>query len=285
MPFAHFTELLKDAQKGKYAVGAFNIFNIENLHSIVEVAEEEKSPVILQINPIHFHHTAVSAFLHYVKEVVHWSKVPIALHLDHAKDLKTIMNAIKYGFPSIMYDGSHLPYEENISRTKQMVDLCHPIDITVEAELGKLIDNAQEITEDNRKQFFTDPEDANEFVAVTQIDALALSIGNAHGFYNGEPNLDFARLKTIRKKTDAPLVLHGGSGIPNADIKKAISLGICKINIYTEMGANVDTRLRKIYSERNESLDMSFVFGEIREGIKAVVREKIRLFGSAGKGA
>lgn len=283
MPFADLTEMLRRAQQARYAIGAFNVMNLEYLHSIIQVAEEEKSPVILQINPIHFEHVTLASFISYIQKEAIRASIPIALNLDHGPDIETILRAIRNGFPSVMFDGSKLSYEENILQTKYIVGICHPLGLSVEAELGKLNDEGIEITEDNRDLIFTDPVEAKEFVNITQVDALAISIGNAHGFYNGDPELDFERLDAIRHKLLVPLVLHGGSGISNEDIQKAIALGICKINIYTEMGANAHKRLIKTMTEHPEPIDLSWIFEEIRDAIREVVREKIRLFGSAGQ--
>ena len=283
MPFANLPDMLFKALQEQYAIGAFNVMNLEYLHSILRVAEEEKSPVILQINPIHFKHAAPASFISYIREQIIKVSVPVALNLDHGADQETIFYAIRKGFPCVMFDGSKLPYAENILQTKQIVDICHPLGIPVEAELGKLNDEGVEITAEKRSYFFTDPVEAKEFVKITGVDALALSIGNAHGFYKGDPELDFERLDTIQHKVLLPLVLHGGSGISDDDIRKAITLGICKINIYTEMGANAVVRLRKIVAEHPEPFDLPEAFGEIRDAIGEIVREKIRLFGSAGK--
>ncbi|MBN1350000.1 class II fructose-bisphosphate aldolase [candidate division KSB1 bacterium] len=283
MPFASLTEMLKKAQQGQYALGAFNVMNLEYLHSIIETAEQERSPVILQINPIHFKHSRVASFISYIREEAINASVPVALNLDHGNDRQVILYAIRNGFPAVMFDGSKLSYEENILQTKQITEICHPLGIPVEAELGKLNDEGVEITPENRSYFFTDPVEAKEFVNITNVDALAVSIGNAHGFYKGDPEIDFQRLDEIRHKVVIPLVLHGGSGISDDDIRRAISCGICKINIYTEMGANASIRLRQIIAEHPEPFDLPWALLEIRAAIREIVRHKIQLFGSAGK--
>jgi len=283
MPFVNLTDMLRRAQREQYAIGAFNTLNTDYLHSIIQVAEEEQSPVILQINPIHFKHITLPSFISYIQNEAINASIPIALNLDHGQNIETILHAIRNGFPAVMFDGSRLSYEENILQTKYIVGICHPLGLPVEAELGRLNDEGIDITEDNRDLIFTDPVEAKEFVNITQVDALAISIGNAHGFYKGEPALDFERLDAIRRKIAVPLVLHGGSGISEEDIRKAIARGICKINIYTEMGANAHKRLSKIMTEHPEPVDLPWIFEQIRDAIKEVVRGKIRLFGSACK--
>lgn len=283
MSFANYASLLNHARAEKYAVGAFNVMNLIYLNPILEAAESERAPVILQINPIHYKHSEIKAFIGYLREVAQQATVPVALNLDHGRDFGEIMSAIRYGFPSVMFDGSKLSFTENLAQTRRIVEICHPLEITVEAELGKLNDEGVEITTETRVALFTDPEAAAEFVTQTGVDALAVSIGNAHGFYKGTPKLDFTRLAEIREKTKMPLVLHGGSGIPDADIRQAISMGIAKINIYTEMGASAHQRLRNYLNENAQLKDFASGFDEIRAAIRAVVQEKMQLFGSSGK--
>jgi fructose-bisphosphate aldolase class II len=283
MPFANYASLLNQARAEKYALGAFNVMNLIYLNPILEAAEIERAPVILQINPIHYKHSEIMAFIPYLREMALRATVPVALNLDHGRDFGEITAAVRYGFPSVMFDGSRLTYAENLAQTRRIVEICHPLEITVEAELGKLNDEGVEITTETRAVLFTDPDAAGEFVSQTGVDALAVSIGNAHGFYKGTPKLDFARLAAIREQADLPLVLHGGSGIPDADIRRAISMGIAKINIYTEMGASAHQRLREFLIQNAQLKDFATSFDEIREAIKTVVREKMQLFGSSGK--
>ena len=283
MPLVSYNELLADARNGNYAVGAFNIFSLEFLPAILGVAEEEKSPVILQINPVHFYLSDLPEYLRYVKSQIVKTRVPVGLNLDHGKDKNIILRGIRDGFPSVMFDGSKYPYEENKTRTREIVEICKPIGITVEAELGTLNDEGLELTKDNQDLMFTDPNKAAEFVNETGINGLAVAIGNAHGFYKGEPKLDFARLKKIRDKVPVPLVLHGGSGINAADFKKAISLGINKINIYTEMSASATMLLKSLLNAQDKPADFPTTLYQVRLAVKEVVREKINVFGSGGK--
>jgi len=283
MPLVPYNVLLKEARNGEYAVGAFNIFGLEFLPAILEVAEEEKSPVILQINPVHFYLSDLPEYLRYVKSQIAKIRVPVCLNLDHGNSREIILRGIRDGFPSVMFDGSKYPYEENKAKTKEIVEICKPIGITIEAELGTLNDEGLELTKDNQNLLFTDPDKAAEFVAETGINGLAVAIGNAHGFYKGDPKLDFTRLKKIRDKVPIPLVLHGGSGITLADFKKAISLGINKINIYTEMSASASMMMKTLLNAQDKPTDFPSTLNKVRLAVKEVVREKINIFGSSGK--
>ena len=284
MPFQSYDTLLRNARSGGYAVGAFNIFALEFLPSILKAADELSSPVLLQINPIHFYLTDLPEYLRYIKAQIAKAKVPVCLNLDHGKSKQVILQGIQAGFPSVMFDGSKLPYSENLRQTKEIVELCHAVGVTVEAELGTLNDEGLEITAAMRDRLFTDPNIAAEFVAETGVDALAVAIGNAHGFYKGDPNLDFERLEQIREKVPVPLVLHGGSGISDADFKRAISLGINKINIYTDMSAAAFQRVKEITASNVQPVDYPSMLYQARLAVEKVVQEKMRLFGSVGKG-
>jgi len=284
MPFQPYDTLLRNARDGGYAVGAFNIFALEFLPSILRAAEELQSPVMLQINPVHFYLSDLPEYLRYVKAQIAKAKVSVGLNLDHGKSKQVILQGIQAGFPSVMFDGSKLPYSENLRQTKEIVELCHAVGVTVEAELGTLNDDGLEITAAVRDRLFTDPMVAAEFVTETGVDSLAVAIGNAHGFYNGDPNLDFERLQQIRQKVSVPLVLHGGSGISDADFKKAISLGISKINIYTDMSAAAFQRVKEITAMNDQPGDYPSMLYQARLAVEKVVKEKMRVFGSEGKG-
>ena len=283
MSFCPFDILLQAARQGGYAVGAFNIFGLEFLPGILQAAQEERSPVLLAVNPIHFSLSQISDYISYVKSQIHRAAVPIGLHLDHGKNIDVILRAIQVGFPSVMFDGSRLPYDENVAVTREIVNLCKKINVTVEAELGTLNDEGLDLTEETRDRLFTDPHAAQDFVKATGIDALAISIGNAHGVYRGEPKLDFARLQAIRSKVPVPLVLHGGSGIPDQDFRQAIQLGINKINIYTEMSHAAAITSKEILNSAGAPQDYPSTLVKAREAVQEVVRHKLRVFGSAGK--
>jgi len=245
-------EVQSDATANGYAVGAFNISNLETVLAITEAADEEKSPVIIAVSESTIKYAGLDFIIPMVKTAAKKTSVPMTLHLDHGADLEICSKCINAGFTSVMIDGSHLNFEENISLTKSVVDFAHPKGVSVEAELGRLA-GVEETTVEEKDAILTDPDAVKEFVERTGVDALAVAIGTSHGAYKfkAEPKLDFERLKDIRKKSDVLLVLHGASGVPaeivekankygaelgkakgvpNEAIQKAISLGISKVN-------------------------------------------------------
>lgn len=298
-------EVLSVASAGGYAVGAFNINNMEILQAIVETAAEEKSPLIISASP-----SAIKyAGLDYINGMVEAAaklnpSIPMTLHLDHGKDIETATMCINGGFTSVMIDGSHLDFEGNIAMTKYVVELARSKDVSVEAELGKLV--SQEATAEDAEDPYTDPDTAVEFVDRTGVDSLAVAIGTSHGAYKfkGDVRLDFERLKDIRKNLDIPLVLHGASGvpswivekatkygaelsgakgIPDEHIKTAISLGIAKINIDTDLRLAFTGSVREVLVNSPKVFDPRKILGPAKKNIKRVVKEKMRLFGSSGK--
>ncbi len=298
-------EVLSVASAKGYAVGAFNINNMEILQSIVETAAEEESPIIVAASPSAIKYAGLEYITTMVKAAAKRNpSIPMTLHLDHGKDIETASMCINGGFTSVMIDGSHLEFEDNIAMTKQVVNLASPKGISVEAELGRLV--SQDSAAQDVENPYTDPEAAIEFVDRTSVDALAVAIGTSHGAYKfkGEAKLDFERLKAIRKKVRIPLVLHGASGvpswivekatkygaewsgakgIPDDHIKKAISLGIAKINIDTDLRLAFTASVREILTSSPTVYDPRKILGPAKENMKKVVKEKMRLFGSAGK--
>lgn len=283
MPLYRYDELLLDAKKKKYAVGAFNIFSLEFLPSILKAAEEEKSPILLQINPIHYRFFDLAPYLNYIKTQIGKAAVPVGLNLDHGSSKEIIIQGIQAGFPSVMFDGSKLPFKENKLQTRDIAKICQMCNVTLEAELGTLNDEGLELTQENQNLLFTDPEMATEFVEETGVDALAVAIGNAHGVYKGEPNLDFDRLKKISNNVKVPLVLHGGSGLSVNDFRRAIALGICKVNIYTEMSLAAYTFAQNFVQKSEQVKDYPTLLYEARTSVYTVVKAKMRVFGSSGK--
>jgi fructose-bisphosphate aldolase class II len=298
-------EVLSAASAGGYAVGAFNINNMEILQAIVEAATEEKSPIIISASPSAIKYAGLEYITSMVKAAAKINpSIPMTLHLDHGKDVETATMCINGGFTSVMIDGSHLDFEENISMTKQVVDLARPKKVSVEAELGKLV--SQDSTNKDAEDPYTDPDAAVEFVDRTGVDSLAVAIGTSHGAYKfkGEAKLDFKRLKSIRNKISIPLVLHGASGvpswivekatkygaewsgakgIPDEHIKKAVSLGIAKINIDTDLRLAFTASVREVLTTSPAVYDPRKIVGPAKENMKKVVKEKMHLFGSAGK--
>lgn len=273
--------LLLDALRNQYAIGAFNTYNLEITLGIINAAEASRSPVILQVGTAAQEYGDAAILSALALAAAESANVPVAVHLDHARDVDAVQDAIKRGYTSIMFDGSALPFEENIARTQEMAKEAHRAGITVEAELGSLNPEEVQSGEDAELLPLTDPFEALEFVERTGVDLLAIAIGNKHGFYRGDPNLDFDRLKAIRDKLDIPLVLHGASGISDEDISRAISLGICKIN--------VNTALRKaffqaLYGENRDPqayYDLPGIMHPAITAVSTIVRKKIELFGSA----
>jgi len=285
MSLVNLKTVLSDAHSKKYAVGAFNIASFEFLQSIRNTAVKHCSPVILNIAHVHFPFVNLDDFIPSILEMTRKANVPMVLNLDHGLDMDGVMKAIRHGFTSVMFDGSRFSYEDNVNKTKEVVELCHSLDISVEGELGAVGgDEGGNLEGSADEQLFTNPEQAADFVEKTGIDALAVAIGNSHGKYKGEPKLDFKRLKQIKDQVKIPLVLHGGSGIPDTDFRKAISLGIAKINFYTGMS---QTALKSLKSSINDSEEMYNEYLNINEKLKIDVSETIsaqmKIFGSINK--
>jgi fructose-bisphosphate aldolase class II len=298
-------DLLVPARKKGYAVGAFNINNLESLLAVTEAATEEKSPSIVAVTPGAIKYGGLPYLSNMVKTAAEICPMPLSLHLDHGEEFETVSKCIKAGFTSVMIDGSHLKFEENIALTKRVVDIAHPKGITVEAELGRLA-GVEEKTVDEKEAVLTDPNSAKEFVDRTDVDALAVAVGTSHGAYKfkAEPKLDFERLRKISMKVDLPLVLHGASsvpswiiekaskygaelkgakGIPEQHIKKAISLGIAKINIDTDLRLAFTATIREVLANSPREYDPRKILGPAKDAMKEVVRSKMRLFGSSEK--
>lgn len=277
-------QILDNANKNGYAVGAFNFSNMEILHAIIDAAEQENAPVIVQTSEgaiSYAGHGCLAAMAH---EAASRAKVPVALHLDHGTTYKTIVKCVSNGWTSIMIDGSHHTLEDNIKVTKEVVEMCHATDISVEAELGRLSGIEDNISVSEKDAIYTNPNEAVRFVEETGVDYLAIAIGTAHGKYNGVPKLDFDRLAAIKKLLpDTPIVLHGSSGIPEVDIKKAVSLGVNKINIDTDIRVAFTDAVQKTIAEKPEEFDPRKILGPSKKAMTAVVAEKIRMFGSSNK--
>lgn len=276
-------EILQDAHKNNYAVGAFNVNNMEIVQAIIEAAEELNSPVILQASQGGLKYAGVEYIAALGKVAAEKAKVPLALHLDHGTDFQQIMLCIRHGFSSVMIDGSQYELEENIAITKKVVEIAHAVGISVEAELGKIGGIEDDIVVDEREATFTDPMEAKLFVDKTKVDYLAIAVGTAHGVYKGEPKLDFDRIKAIKEAVNIPLVLHGSSGVPNDAIEKAVSLGINKINIDTDLRIAFTDAIKDFLKKDPDNIDPRKILGPGKEAMKEVIKEKMRLFGSAGR--
>lgn len=271
--------LLEKAQKEKYAIGAFNTCNLEITKAIFAAAEKLNSPVILQTSEGDVRHGEFEKLAHLISEFAQKSKILVALNLDHGKSFEMAKRCIMAGYTSCMIDGSKLPYSENIALTKKVVQYAHRYNVPAEGELGLVPIPGQKdiISEQERKKAMTNPNQAADFVNKTGVDFLAVGIGNAHGFYKGKPVLNFNRLREIKKKVKIPLVLHGGSGIADGDIKKAISLGICKININTELRVAFTNALRQVLKDPQEHIPYEYM-KVAEQAVQKVVEEKIKIF-------
>jgi fructose-bisphosphate aldolase class II len=299
-------ELMAAARQGKYAVGAFNINNLEFLQAITGAAEELGSPAIIALSEGAIKYAGFRNIVSMVRLMAEEKKVPISLHLDHGKDMDVIAKCIEGGFTSVMIDGSSLPFEENIAVTAKVVEMARPREISVEGELGKLAGIEDNVSVAERDAALTDPAQAEEFVKRTGVDALAIAVGTSHGAYKfkGAANLALDRISEIASRVKALLVLHGASGVkqenvdlantfgaaikgakgvPDEAIVEAVRRGICKVNIDTDMRIAFTAYVRKALAEKPEEIDPRKVLGPGREAIAAVAREKIKLFGSAGK--
>jgi fructose-bisphosphate aldolase class II len=280
-------EMLKKAQKGRYAVGAFNANNMEIIQAIIETAEEEKAPAILQASQGAIEYAGLDSIVAMVKVMAEKVTVPIALHLDHGTDYYQNIKCLRAGFTSLMFDGSKLPFEENVKITKKIVEMAHTCDIPVEAELGQIgkMGDSDEpgVALEKVKETMADPYEAAKFVELTKIDFLAAAVGTIHGCRTPFAKLDIPRIEKIRELTDVPLVLHGASGVNDEEVRKGISAGICKINIDTRIRMIFTKKIREIIKMNPQEIDPRKLLGPAREAAKEVIRERMRVFGCSGK--
>lgn len=283
LSFVPASELMAQAEAGNYAIGAFNINNMEIVQAIMAAAREEQSPVILQASQGAIKYAGIDYITALARVAVAEAGVPAALHLDHGPSFQQAMECIRSGFSSVMYDGSHLPLEENIAITRQVVEAAQTVGVSVEGEIGRLVGIEEHIQVSELEGALTDPQEAKRFAEETDIDMIAVAIGSRHGFYKGEPKLDFERLAAIRNLVDIPIVLHGGSGIPESHIRQAIDLGVRKINIDTELRDVFVRTAGKVMEENPDEIDPRKILGPAREQMKERVKEKMRLFGSSGR--
>ncbi|TET09165.1 MAG: class II fructose-1,6-bisphosphate aldolase [Candidatus Atribacteria bacterium] len=287
MSFVTTKEMLKEAQKGRYAVGAFNANNMEIIQAIVETAEEEKAPVILQASQGAIKYAGLESIVAMVKVMAEKVNIPVALHLDHGTDYYQNIKCLRAGFTSLMYDGSKLPFDENVKMTKKVVEMAHACDIPVEAELGQIgkMGDSDEpgVALERVKESMAVPEEAVKFVELTEIDFLAAAVGTIHGCRTPFAKLDIPRIERIRELTGVPLVLHGASGANDEEIKKGIAAGICKINIDTRIRMKFTEKMREIIKTNPQEIDPRKILGPAKEAAKEIIRDRIRVFGCNGK--
>ncbi len=308
MPLVSSKEMFKKAY-GKYAIGAFNVNNMEILQGVIEAAKEEKSPLILQISAGARKYAKQVYLMKLIEAAVQDApEIPICVHLDHGDSFELCKAVIDAGFTSVMIDGSHLPFEENVKLTKQVVDYAHPRGVVVEGELGRLVGIEEHVVVSEKEASYTDPDKAVEFVERTGVDSLAIAIGTSHGAYKfkGEPKLDFDRLSQIAKRLPGfPLVLHGASsvlqdlvekankyggklsgaqGVPEQMIRKATTMGICKVNIDTDLRLAMTATIREIFALHPDEFDPRKYLGPARDAIKELVKHKMReVLGCSGQ--
>ncbi|MCE7792448.1 class II fructose-1,6-bisphosphate aldolase [Salipaludibacillus sp. CUR1] len=286
MPLVSMKEMLETAKENSYGVGQFNLNNLEFTQAILQAAQEEQSPVILGVSEgaaryMGGFYTVVSMVEALMAD--YEVTVPVAIHLDHGSSFEKCVEAMYAGFTSVMIDGSHYPLAENIALTKKVVDVAHTLGVSVEAELGRIGGQEDDLVVSDAEAAYAIPAECDQLIRETKVDCFAPALGSVHGPYKGEPNLGFDRMEEISNLTDVPLVLHGGTGIPTHDIKKAISFGTAKINVNTENQISSVKRVREVLNENPEMIDPRKYLGPAREAIKETVIGKMREFGSSGK--
>ncbi len=278
MPLVTTRQLLLDAQKGGYAIGAFNAENMEMVQAIILAAEEMNAPVIVQTTAGTLKYAPPTCFSGMIGKLAATAKVPVALHLDHGNSYELAEECKREGYTSLMIDGSLLPYEDNVALTRRVVEMAG--ELPVEAELGTV--GGKEDGHEAQAQY-TDPEQAADFAKRTGITSFAVAIGTAHGIYKGIPKLDLNRLSEIRRDVSIPLVLHGTSGVPFDQVSACIALGICKVNYATELRIAFTEGVKKVMAEKPDDFDPKKYLSGGREAVRVLVCDRIQLLKSAGK--
>ena len=275
-------ELLLDAQKNHYAIGAFNVENMEMVQAVIAAAEELSSPVIIQTTPGTLKYADPELYYANVAAVAKAAKVPVVMHLDHGSRFDLAMRCFRAGYTSVMIDGSHDPFEQNIAVTKSVVDACHAADVPVEAELGK-VGGKEDDLDGGEGNGYTVPSEAAEFVEKTGVDSLAVAIGTAHGVYKGIPKLDLERISQIRQVVSVPLVLHGTSGVPDDTVRECIRRGMCKVNYATDLRIAFSNGVKEYLAANPDVYDPKKYCAKGRELVKQYVMQKILVCGSNGR--
>ena len=281
MPLVTSEKMLADAQKGGYAVGAFNVENMEMVKAVIAAAEELHAPVMLQTTPSTIKYGTLETYYAIVAAEAKKAAVPVCLHLDHGSSFELAVQALKAGYTSVMIDGSHEDFEGNIAVSKQVADVAKACGIPVEAELGKV--GGKEDDLEAEADTNTDPMEAKEFVERTGVTSLAVAIGTAHGFYKGTPVLDKERVSEIRKVVSIPLVLHGASGLSDEEVRDCVRRGICKVNFATELRAAYTDAGKKLIEEKPDTFDPKKLGVVGMEAVKNLVMERMKVCGCYGK--
>lgn len=279
------TEMLRRARAEGYCIGAFNVHTLEMLQAVVEAAQEARSPLILQTTVGTVKHLGPEYVAAIARVAAASVQVPIALHLDHCHDYELIERCIQAGYTSVMIDASMHPFTQNVELTKRVVELAHRTGVNVEAELGKVGGVEDELVVEEADAVLADPQECEEFAALTGVDTLAPAIGTAHGMYKGEPKIAFSRLEQIAGRVGVPLVLHGGSGIPEEQVKRAVSLGMAKMNVATELRIAFSNAIKEVFGENPEENDPRTYMKRAKQAVKNIAITKMAMCGCIGKAA
>jgi fructose-bisphosphate aldolase class II len=283
MPLVSMNAFLPKAKEKKFAVGQFNMNNLEFAQAIMEAAMELKSPFIYGVSEGALKYMGIEFTVAIAEAAARKSGLPIALHLDHGSSFEVAMKCIRAGFSSVMFDGSHHPYEENIRLTKEVVKAAHAMGVSVEGELGTIGGVEDDISVDQADANLAKPEEAIRFYEETGVDCLAIAVGTAHGMYSGEPNIRFDIIEKVASAIPVPIVLHGGSGVPDEMIRKSIQAGVGKINVNTENQVACTDAIREVLGKDAKVYDPRKYLGPGRSAMVEVVKSKIELFGSANQ--
>ncbi|MEF3302632.1 class II fructose-1,6-bisphosphate aldolase [Paenibacillus sp. GYB003] len=283
MPLVSSTPMLQAARAGGYCIGAFNVHTLEMLQAVVEAAVETESPLIIQSTVGTVKHLGPDYIAAAATVAANANRIPIALHLDHCTEFDLIVRCIRAGYTSVMIDASHSPFDENVRQTLRVVEVAKPAGVNVEAELGKVGGVEDEIVVADNEALMADPDECLKFVELTGVPTLAPAIGTAHGIYKGEPKIDFDRIGRIASLVDVPLVLHGGSGIPEEQVRRAVSLGMAKMNVATELRIVFSDAIKAVFAQNPDENDPRKYMVPAKQALKEAAIEKMRLCGSFGK--
>lgn len=283
MAYVNMKDMLHSARRGQYAVGAFNIVDAATTLAVVKAAENKRAPVIIQTSVKTVKLYGAGPLAGMICAVARASSVPVALHLDHCREEEVIRECIDAGWSSVMFDGSTLPFEENVATTREVVKLARPKDVTVEGELGAIVGVEDDIFVSQQDAHLADPDQAVQFVEATEVDCFAPAIGTAHGVYKGEPKIAFDRLETISRSCDVPIAIHGGTGLSDEVFRRCIELGGAKINVSTQIKHSFRDSLEQFFKEQPEQYEPVKSIGYMREQVREMVESFIGQFGSAGK--
>jgi tagatose 1,6-diphosphate aldolase GatY/KbaY len=283
VPLVSSTQMLNDARRNGYAVVAFNVHSLEMMQAVVAAAEESRSPLILQTTVGTVKHLGIEYIVAAARVAAKQASIPIALHLDHCQDFELIMQCMAAGYTSVMIDASMYPFAENVEQTKKVVEIAKMLDVNVEAELGKVSGVEDDIVVDEADALLADPTECEQFIALTGVPTLAPAIGTAHGIYKGEPNIDFPRIAEIANRVQVPLVLHGGSGIPDDQVKKCVALGMAKMNVATEIKNAYSQTMKDFFIANPTELDPRKYMVPAKDTVKKMAIEKMKIAGCVGQ--